>query len=97
MSYKQYVSILEIAAQLRVAIGDFVVADKDVSLADRISFTAALNDCSDEEIISIWLSVSCVQEHQVPMFVVEQWARRANNFNDWMELLKRNTTPPENN
>jgi len=59
-----------------VTLGKFVAADKDVSLPDRILFAAAQNDCSDEEIISMWLSVSSVQEHQVPMFVVELWARR---------------------
>lgn len=90
-------TIPEIAAQLRAAFGKSVATDKGVSLPDRNLFAAAQNACSDEEIILMWLSVSSVQEHQVPMFVVEQWARRANDLNEWMELLKQNTTPPENN
>ena len=90
-------TIAEIAGELRVTLGKFVAADQEVSRPDRILFAAAQNACSDEEIISMWLSVSSVQEHQVPMFLVEHWARRASNLNEWMELLKQNTTPPENN
>ena len=90
-------TIPEIAAQLRVALGNCVNADKDVSSAERSSFTAAQNDSSDEEVVSLWLSVFYLEEHLVPMFVAKQWAKRANNISEWMALLERNTAPPENN
>jgi hypothetical protein len=48
----------EIAAQLRVALGICVSADKDVSPAERSYLTAMQNDSSDEDVISFWLSVS---------------------------------------
>ena len=63
----------------------------------RQTFAAAQNDCSDEEVSSFWLSVSYLEEHQVPMFVAKQWAKRATNISEWMALLERNTAPPENN
>jgi hypothetical protein len=85
------------AAQLRVALGNCVNADKDVSLAERSYFAAVQNDSSDEEVISFWLSVSYLEQHQVPMFVAKLWAKRVNNISQWMALLERNTAPPENN
>jgi hypothetical protein len=48
-------TIPEIAAQLRVALGICVGADKDVSPAERSYFTAMQNDSSDEDVISFWL------------------------------------------
>ena len=45
-------TITEIAAQLRVALGNCVNADKDVSPAERSHFAAAQNDSSDEEVVS---------------------------------------------
>jgi hypothetical protein len=90
-------TIPEIAAQLRVALGVCVSADKDVSPAERSYFTAMQNDSSDEEVISFWLSVSYLENHRVPMFIVKQWARRATNISEWMALLEWNTAPPENN
>ena len=90
-------TIPEIAAQLRVALGICVGADKDVSPAERSYFTAMQNDSSDENVISFWLSVSYLGNHRVPMFIVKQWARRATNISEWMALLERNTAPPENN
>jgi hypothetical protein len=90
-------TIPEIAAQLRVALGICVSADKDVSSAERSYFAAAQNVASDEEVISFWLSVSYLEDHRVPMFVVKQCARRASNISEWMSLLEWNTAPPENN
>ena len=90
-------TITEIAAQLRVALGNCVNADKDVSPAERSHFAAAQNDSSDEEVVSFWLSVSYLDKHRVPMFIAKQWARRATHINEWMALLERNTAPPENN
>jgi hypothetical protein len=90
-------TIAEIAAQLRVVLGLCVCGDKDVSTAERIYFTIKQDDSSDEEVISFWLSVSYLEEHQVPMFVAKQWAKRATNISEWMALLERNTAPPGNN
>jgi hypothetical protein len=90
-------TIPEIAAQLRVALGNCVNAAKDVSPAERAHFTAAQNDSSDEEVVSFWLSVSYLDDHRVPIFVAQQWARRANSISEWMALLELNTAPPENN
>jgi hypothetical protein len=90
-------TIPKIAAQLRVILGLCVFADKDVSPQKRIYFTTEQNDSSDEEVIAFWLSVSCLEEHQLPMFIVEQWAKRATSINEWMALLDRNTTLPGNN
>jgi hypothetical protein len=52
---------------------------------------------SDEQVISFWLSISYLEDRQVPMFVVRQWAAKATNINEWMTLLEGNTTRPENN
>ena len=90
-------TIPEIASQLRMVLGVCVNADTEVSPAQRIYFAAAQNDCSDEEIISFWLSVSSLEEHQVPMFVAKYWAKHASNFVEWMWLLEYNTAPPGNN
>ena len=61
-----------------------IQSDTEVSPAQRIYFAAAQNDCSDEEIISFWLSVSSLEGHQVPMFVAKHWAKHASNFIEWM-------------
>ena len=90
-------TIPEIAAQQRVALGICVSADKDVSPAERSHFTAMQNNSSDEDVISFWLSVSYLDNHRVPMFIVTQWAQRATNISEWMALLEWNTAPPENN
>jgi hypothetical protein len=90
-------TIPEIAAQLRVALGVCVGADEDVSSAERSYFAAVQYDASDEEVISFWLSVSYLGDHKVPMFVVKQWGQKASNISEWMALLERNTAPPENN
>jgi hypothetical protein len=90
-------TIPEIAAQLRVALGVCVGADKEVSSAERSNFVSVQNAASDEEVISFWLSVSYLEEHRVPMFVVKQWGQKASNISEWMALLERNTVPPENN
>jgi hypothetical protein len=90
-------TIPEIAAQVRVALGICVSADKDVSPAERSHFTAMQNNSSDEDVISFWLSVSYLDNHRVPMFIVTQWAQRATNISEWMALLEWNTAPPENN
>jgi hypothetical protein len=55
------------------------------------------NDASDEQVISFWLSVSYLEDHRVPMFVVKQWGLKASNISEWMALLERNTAPPQNN
>jgi hypothetical protein len=90
-------TIPELASQLRIVLGVCVKADGKVSSAEGIYFAAVQNDCSDEEIISLWLSVSSLEERQVPMFVAEQWAKPASNFIEWMALLQHNTAPPGNN
>ena len=90
-------TIPEIAAQVRVALGICVSADKDVSPAERSHFTAMQNNSSDEDVISFWLSVSYLDNHRVPMFIVTQWAQRATNISELMALLEWNTAPPENN
>jgi hypothetical protein len=90
-------TIPEIAAQLRVVLGICVGADKDVSPVERNYFTAIQNDSSDEEVIAFWLSVSSLEQHQLPMFIVEEWAKRATSINEWMVLLERNTAPLGNN
>src|ERR1700731_2504261 len=51
-------TIPEIVAQVRVALGICVSANKDVSPAERSHFTAMQNNSSDEDVISFWLSVS---------------------------------------
>jgi hypothetical protein len=90
-------TIPEIASQLRIALGLCVGADKDVSSSERSYFVAVQNDASDEQVISFWLSVSYLEDHQVPIFVVKRWGQKASNINEWMALLERNTAPPENN
>ena len=90
-------TIPEIAAQLRMVLGVCAKANANVSPAERIYVAAAQNECSDEEIISFWLAVSSLEEHQVPMFVAKHWAERASNFIEWMALLENNTAPPGNN
>jgi hypothetical protein len=90
-------TIPEIASQLRMVLGVCVDADTDVSPEQRIYFAAAQNNCSDEGIIAFWLSVSSLEEHQVPMFVAKHWAIRSSNFIEWMVLLEHNTAPPGNN
>ena len=90
-------TVPEIASQLRILLGVCVNANTEVSPAQRIYFAAAQNDSSDEQIISFWLSVSNLEDHQVPMFVAKHWATRSSNFIDWMLLLEHNTAPPGNN
>jgi hypothetical protein len=79
-------TVPEIASQLRIVLGFCVNPDTEVSPAQRIHFAAAQNDCSDEQIISFWLSVSNLDEHH-----------RSSNFIEWMILLEHNTAPPGNN
>jgi hypothetical protein len=43
------------------------------------------------------LSVSDLKEHHVPIFVVEQWAKRATSIKEWMALLQRNTAKKGSN
>lgn len=93
-------TIPEIAAQLRVALGNCVDAAKDVSLAERSYFTSAQNDSFRRRghlLLVVGLLPRGLEEHQVPMFVAKQWAKRATNISEWMALLERNTAPPENN
>jgi hypothetical protein len=73
-------TVPEIASQLRMVLGVCVNADTEVSPAQRIYFAAAQKHCSDEQIISFWLSVSSLEEHQVPMFVAKHGASRSSNF-----------------
>src|SRR5580693_5758508 len=84
-------TIPEIAAQIRMVLGVCAKANANVSPAERIYFAAAQNNCSDEEIISFWLAVSSLEEHQVPMFVAKHWAERASNFIEWIAVLENNT------
>jgi hypothetical protein len=90
-------TIPEIAAQLRLVLRTYILADKDVSPAERIDFVAHQKHSSDEKVIVLWLSVTCLDTRQLPMFTVEQWAKRATSINHWMTLLEANTTPPANN
>jgi hypothetical protein len=92
-----HMTIPEIAAQLRMVLGVCAKADANVSPSARIYFAAAQKHCSDEQIISFWLSASSIQEHRVPMFVAKHWATRSSNFIEWMALLEDNTAPPGNN
>jgi hypothetical protein len=80
-----------------MVLGVCVHAEAKVSPAQRIYFAAAQNDCSDEDIISFWLSMSNREDHQVPMFVAEHWAIRSSNFIEWMVLLEHKTAPARNN
>ena len=81
-------TMTEIATGLRIALVNCINRDKSLSLADRYYFVIGQRDFSDEEIISFWLSVSCLEERQMPMFVVEKWAERSSNIHEWMELLR---------
>jgi hypothetical protein len=90
-------TVPEIAAVMRSALGQCVNADKGVSPTGRRYFTAVQNDAPDEEVIAFWLSVSYLEEHHVPMFVAKQWAEKATNISEWMALLERNTAPRGNN
>jgi hypothetical protein len=90
-------TITEIAAGIRKVLVNYVNLDKSVSLDSRNSFIIGQRDYSDEQIISFWLSISDIEDHRVPMFVVRQWAKKATNIDEWMALLEQNTTLPENN
>jgi hypothetical protein len=90
-------TITEIAAGIRKVLVNYVNLDKSVSLASRNFFIIGQRDYSDEQIISFWLSISDIEDHRVPMFVVRQWAKKATNIDEWMALLEQNTTLPENN
>jgi hypothetical protein len=70
--------------------------DGEVTLLDRCYLTTVEHDFSDEEIVSLWLSVSCLRDHQVPIFVAKHWAEKVSTIDDWMKLLKRHTTMPKN-
>jgi hypothetical protein len=80
-------TISEIASQLRMVLGVCVKADAKISPAQGVYFDAVQDDCSDEEIISLWLSVSSLEERQVPMFVAKHWAKRACNFIEWIAAV----------
>jgi hypothetical protein len=90
------VTIAEIAEDLRAALMNCIKRDGDVTLLDRCSLTIVEHDFSDEEIVSLWLSVSCLCDHRVPVFVAKHWAEKVTNIDDWMDLLKRHTTMPKN-
>ena len=89
-------TIPEIAAELRAALGNCVDADKEVSVEEGIFFLS-LQNASDEEIVTLWLSLSYLRDHHVSMRVAKQWAKEANDFSEWMVLLVRNTSPQRNN
>jgi hypothetical protein len=74
-------TIPEIASQLRISLGVCVVAHKDVSSAQWSHFAAVQNDASDEQVVSFWLSVSYLEDHRVPMFVVKQFSDRRRTRN----------------
>jgi hypothetical protein len=59
-------TVTEVARDLRRALGNCVNADKNVSLAQGIHFAAAQNDCSDEEVISFWLSIFFAAPDRTP-------------------------------
>ena len=81
----------ETAGQMRVALNNCVSADKDVRLQNEVISPQYRATLLDEEVISFWLSVSNLEQHQVPTFVAVQWAKRANGVGEWMALLERNT------
>jgi hypothetical protein len=81
-------TIPEIASQLRIVLGVCVGADKDVSSAERSYFAAVQNDASDEQVISFWLSISHLEDHRVPMFVVKQWGLKASSN---LEIRRKDT------
>jgi hypothetical protein len=85
-------TIAEIAVNLRGTLGSCLNQDKSASILDRCYLTLVQHDYSDEEIVSLWLSVSFLRDHQVPMFVVKHWAEKAADINEWMSLLERHTT-----
>ncbi len=90
-------TISEIARDLRAVLINCINLDVGVTLLDRCYLTIVEHDFSDEEIVSLWLSVSYLGDHQVPMFVATHWAKKVTNIDDWMRLLKLNTTAPKNN
>lgn len=97
MSYGQQVTIAEIAGDLRGALMDCINRNGAVTLVDRCYLAIIEQDFSDEEIVSLWLSVSRLDDHRIPMFVARHWAGKVTNIDDWMKLLKRHTTAPKNN
>jgi hypothetical protein len=90
-------TIPEIALQLRMVLGNCVNTGEGVSETERRYFAAMQENSSDEEVISFWLSVSYLEDNQVPLFVAKKWAKKADNLVEWMALLEQNTSPPENN
>jgi hypothetical protein len=88
-------TIPELAVQLRLALGNWVNADKGASAEGDIFIT--LQNASDEEVIALWLSLSHLREHHLSMIVAKQWAKEANDIGEWMALLERNTGPQRNN
>jgi hypothetical protein len=97
VSKREQMTIPETAARVRVALCYCVNADEGVSSTERRYFHAVQLNSTDEEVISFWLSVSYLDKHHVPMFVAKQWAKQANDLNEWMALLERNTAPPGRN
>ena len=62
----------ETAGQMRVALNNCVSADKDVRLQNEVISPQCRETLLDEEVISFWLSVSQLEQHQVPTFVAVQ-------------------------
>jgi hypothetical protein len=71
---------------MRVALNNCVSADKDVRLQNEVISPQCRETLLDEEVISFWLSVSNLEQHQLPTFVAVQWAKRANGIGEWMAL-----------
>ena len=88
-------TITEIAADLRVVLRDSVAADRSISVHERTFFTA-LQNVSDEEMVTLWLSLSNLKDRHVSMAVAELWAKEAKDFSEWMALLEWNTRPERN-
>jgi hypothetical protein len=91
------VTITEIAGELRAELTKCINRDGEATLLDRCYLIIVEHAFSDEEIVALWLSVSCLCDHRVPMFVAKHWAQKVTNIDDWMEALKRHTTLPRNN
>jgi hypothetical protein len=89
-------TVLEIAAELRVALRDSVAADRSISVPERTFFTA-LQNASDEEMVALWLALSRLKDRHVSMVVAKLWAKEADDFSEWMLLLEWNTGPQRNN
>jgi hypothetical protein len=83
-------TVAEIAEELRVVLRNSVAIDTSISVHER-TFFSALQNAPDEEMVTLWLSLSHLKDRHVSMAVAELWAKEAKDFSEWMALLERNT------